>query len=294
MKNELSILIPVYNNVCVGLVQQLVEQTKEFRNLQFEILVADDGSDDAQSIKRNQEIVEYANCKYITLEQNYGRSKVRNFLAQTAKYEWLLFLDCDVKLPNFFLRNYLEDTTESVVYGGVRILGDQFMRESNLKCRYESQESAKHLIDERQANPYKSFRSTGFLASKEVMLRCPFDERFVRYGYEDVLLGKTLAENHIPILHINNPVQIDQFDNNGDYLAKIEDSLHTLHTFRRDLEGYSTLLAKVNALRKFKAVWLVKIWHALFGKVERHNLLGKSPNLTTFKIYKLGYYLCIK
>lgn len=291
MKKELSILLPVYNNVCVGLVQQLLEQTKEFRNLQFEILVADDGSDDAQAIKRNQEIAQWENCKYITLEKNYGRSKVRNFLAKTAQYEWLMFLDSDVKLPNFFLREYLNDTEESVVYGGVRVLGDQFMRESNLKCRYESQEMASHLIEERQANPYKSFRTTGFLASKEVMTKCHFDERFVKYGYEDVLFGKTLCENRIPILHINNPVHIDQFDNNSDYLAKIEESLQTLKAFQHDLEGYSTILAKVNSLKRWHTTWIVKLWHALFKGAERHNLLGKSPNLTVLKLYKLGYFL---
>lgn len=291
MKQELSVLLPVYNNVCVGLVLQLLEQTKEFRNLEFEILVADDGSDDAQSIKRNQEIAEWENCKYIQFERNYGRAKTRNYLADTARYKWLLFLDSDVKLPNFFLREYLQDTEEEVIYGGVRVLGDQFMHENNLKCRYESQEMANHLLEERVANPYKSFRTTGFLASKEVMTKCRFDERFVKYGYEDVLFGKRLCENGIAILHINNPVHIDQFDNNGEYLAKIEESLQTLKAFQHDLEGYSALLAKVSSLKRWHMTWLVKLWHALFKGAERHNLLGKSPNLTIFKMYKLGYFL---
>lgn len=294
MKKELSILLPVYNNVCVGLVQQLLEQTSEFRDIKFEIIVVDDGSDNAELMKRNAEIAKMKNCRYISLERNYGRAKARNYLAMNAQYEWLMFLDSDVKLPNFFLRNYLQDTEEPVVVGGIRILGDQYLRDSNLRCKYEAVESGKHLVDFRQDNPYNSFRSTSFLIRKDIMQKYPFDERITKYGYEDVLFGKTLCQNQIPICHINNPVHIDQFDNNGEYLAKIEQSLHILKQFRKELEGFSSILTTVKKLSDWKILWIVHLWHILFGNIERHNLIGKTPNIVCFKLYKLGYYIRIK
>ena len=125
------------------------------------------------------------------------------------------------------------------------------------------------------------------------MLQHPFDERFTGYGYEDVLFGKRLADSNIPICHINNPVHIDQFDNNPEYLAKIEESLKTLKRFKTELSGYSKILESVKTLKKAHLDWTIKIWHMLFKAIEKHNLTGKSPNLTLFKLYKLGYYVSL-
>ena len=293
MKKEISILLPVYNNVCVSLVQQLLEQTTEFRDLQFEIIVADDGSDNAELIKRNSEIAAMDNCRYLALERNFGRAKVRNFLAQQAKYEWLLFLDSDVKLPAFFLRNYLQEMEGDIVYGGIKFLGSELLRSINLRCRYECMSMADNILDKRNENPYRSFSAANFLIKKEIMLQHPFDERFTGYGYEDVLFGKRLADSNIPICHINNPVHIDQFDNNPEYLAKIEESLKTLKRFKTELSGYSKILESVKTLKKAHLDWTIRIWHMLFKAIEKHNLTGKSPNLTLFKLYKLGYYVCL-
>ena len=293
MKKEISILLPVYNNVCVSLVQQLLEQTTEFRDLQFEIIVADDGSDNAELIKRNSEIATMDNCRYLALERNFGRAKVRNFLAQQAKYEWLLFLDSDVKLPAFFLRNYLQEMEGDIVYGGIKFLGSELLRSINLRCRYECMSMADNILDKRNENPYRSFSAANFLIKKEIMLQHPFDERFTGYGYEDVLFGKRLADSNIPICHINNPVHIDQFDNNPEYLAKIEESLKTLKRFKTELSGYSKILESVKTLKKAHLDWTIRIWHMLFKAIEKHNLTGKSPNLTLFKLYKLGYYVCL-
>jgi hypothetical protein len=46
------------------------------------------------------------------------------------------------------------------------------------------------------------------------MLNIPFDERIRNYGYEDVLLGKRLKENKIDILHIDNPLILDNYESN--------------------------------------------------------------------------------
>jgi hypothetical protein len=51
----LSILIPVYNYNCVALVKALQQQAENC-NIDYEILVGDDGSDNAVTLSQNREI----------------------------------------------------------------------------------------------------------------------------------------------------------------------------------------------------------------------------------------------
>ena len=51
----------------------------------------------------------------------------------------------------------------------------------------------------RQQRPYQHFHTCNFVVSRDVMLTHPFDERFRRYGYEDVLFGKQLKQGKLQI-----------------------------------------------------------------------------------------------
>ncbi len=286
-------MLPVYNNVCFGLVQQIQEQTATIRDLRYEVIVIEDGSTDVEYMKRNSSIIGLRDCRYIVLEENIGRAAVRNLLAQQAKYDWLLFLDSDVLLQPFFLEKYLDDHEEEadVICGGVRVLGDELLLQHNLRFKYEYNAQPHHLFELRQAKPYHNFRTPNFCIKRDVMLSTMFDERFKGYGYEDVLFGKTLHEKNISILHIDNPVILHGFENNREYVEKVEDAMRTLHTFRNELRGYSPIL---DLVEKSKWMWVMKLWHFMFGWLERMNLIGKSPSLTILKFYKLGYYLTLK
>ena len=59
----LSILIPTYNYVCVKLVTDLQQQAERLE-CPYEILVADDASEDAFK-RENRKINGIPNCKYI-------------------------------------------------------------------------------------------------------------------------------------------------------------------------------------------------------------------------------------
>ena len=39
---------------------------------------------------------------------------------------------------------------------------------------------------------------------------------------------------------------------------------------------------------------LIRLWHRLFGHLERRNLCGKRPCLKLFNLYRLGYYVSQK
>ena len=117
----LSILIPTYNDPCIGLVQALRVQADKIANLDYEILVADDASNDEQIKRNNRDIANLPNCRYIERKTNSGRSAIRNFLAEEARYNWLLFLDCELILQENFICNYIESQEKSVVVcGGVK------------------------------------------------------------------------------------------------------------------------------------------------------------------------------
>lgn len=72
MINTLSILIPTYNHVCTELVESLQAQASSLPNLEYEILVADDGSTDEYTIEENRIINQLENCRYIEREKMWA------------------------------------------------------------------------------------------------------------------------------------------------------------------------------------------------------------------------------
>ena len=286
----LSILLPVYNCNCVALVTELQRQCTEC-GTDFEIIVADDCSSVASYIEHNLRIERLDGVRYITRKQNVGRSAIRNFLISQAQGEWLLFIDGDLTLDNpYFIRRYLQ-TKSNVVVGGIRIGGDPDRWKNNLRYRYEKAYEQKNTPQDRQCHATKHFRTTNFLAHKDIMMDHPFDENFVQYGYEDVLFGKSLAMDHIAITHIDNPITLDFFESNSEFLDKTEQSLRTLYTFRNQLKGYSQLLETAEKIKKLHLQKLVNAAYFLVGQRIKKHLQGNNPSIFLFNVYKLMYYI---
>ena len=288
---ELSILIPTYNDDCVSLVTGLKQQA-EHLPLDYEILVADDGSTDAAVKTSNRAINQLPYCRYIERPENVGRAAIRNFLASEARYSRLLFIDGDMILTHpDYLQKYLNlslshsDHNFSIFYGGLTIAP---LQPGNLRSMYENAEAPEHTLERRQQSPYHDFHTANFLIPRELMLQHPFDERFRRYGYEDVLFGKQLQQHAIPIHHIDNPLSFERFESNDAFVRKTEEGLRTLFLFRHELQGYSRLLAIPHYLHA-----PLRLWHRLFKNAERRNLCGHRPSLLLFKLYKAGYFLSL-
>ena len=281
---ELSILIPTFNDPCSTLVRNLQQQAEEL-GITYEILVADDGSTQQNILAENRSINALPHCQLIERKVNAGRASIRNFLAQQARYAWLLFIDSDmVVCRNDYLRKYASCEETSIVDGGV-VIGP--CKRGNLRSLYEKAAESKHTKEEREKSPYHDFHTANFMIRRTLMLDHPFDERFRNYGYEDVLFGKALEQAAIPILHIDNPMSFEIFEENEHFVSKTEEGLRTLYQFRHELKGYSRLLDRVQHLSPTPIRW----WHKLFGSIERRNLTGKHPSLWVFNIYKIGYFL---
>ena len=103
----LSILIPTYDFVCYPLVLSLHGQA-EALGIDYEILVAEDGSKQQDRVVANLKINELPHCRHLRRTENAGRAAIRNILADEAQGEWLLFLDSDAKVEKpDFLAAYL-------------------------------------------------------------------------------------------------------------------------------------------------------------------------------------------
>ena len=292
-EKNLSILIPTYNHVCVELVSQLHHQAVAL-GIDFEIIVADDGSTSKVCIETNRTISTLSNCRFIERKENTGRAAIRNFMAREARYAYILYIDSDMTVvSSSFLQHYLVCLPAMVVDGGVTIFAKSPEQERLLRYRYEKAEEPHHTAHERQKTPYQHLHTANLLIRRDIIIQNPFDERLRHYGYEDVLLGKTLHRNHIAITHIDNPLGFCTFEPNADFIAKTEEGLRTLYEFRDDLRGYSRLLTLVSGIHIPAILWLMRLWHRMFGATERRNLCGSRPYLWVFKLYRLGYYLSL-
>lgn len=277
--------------MCVDKVKRLKSLCDVIPEFEYEIIVADDGSVNKDVIIQNQTINNLEHCTLLIRKVNGGSAATRNFLAENSKYAWLLFLDCDMDIPdNHFIERYIYNGIyDTVVNGGIAIGSNPSEMKGNLRYLYEHYEEPKHTAEQRNKKPYKAFRSTNFMIPREIFLSCKFDERMKRY--EDVYFGKILKQKNIRIKHIDNPVVLNDFEDNYDYMNKIELDLRTLCKFRNELQGYSKMITFTDTLRHKFPTGLIKLWHKIFGKMERNSLTGKHPNLKVFNIYRLGYFI---
>jgi glycosyltransferase involved in cell wall biosynthesis len=287
MKN-LSILIPTYNDVCCQLVNDLQSQAAAL-GIDYEIIVADDGSTDEAVLRQNRTINALPCCRLLERGMNSGRAVIRNVLASEARYPWLLFIDSDMTVCRTdFIERYVS-TVGDVVYGGLVI---RHTTRQNLRARYELSWASEHTLERRRQSPYHDFHTANFMIRRDLMLTHPFDERFSRYGYEDVLLGKTLQMNAIGIEHIDNPLSFEIFESNAAFVSKTEEGLQTLYSFRHELRGYSRMIDFTEQHPVVSV--LIRCWHHIAKKWERRHLCSNAPTLCVFTLYRLGYFLSLK
>ena len=154
MISKLSILIPTYNKVCLGLVESLQAQASLLSDFHYEIIVADDGSTDNSTIEANKAINKLPNCQYIERNINIGRAAIRNFLAQEAKYAWLLYIDSNMSVvSNDYMAKYHSCKEHDVIYGGYKIDRNQPQLKGNLRYIFECAAQQNEDYTLRQNNP---------------------------------------------------------------------------------------------------------------------------------------------
>lgn len=224
----LSILIPVYNQNVVDLVKSLQEQCESL-DIQFQILVFDDKSNDATR-EENKTLSHEFGVNYVELSENIGRARIRNRLGRMAQYKNLLFLDGDSKIiREDFISKYLDEVERSFLTYGGREYQKEKPRDQRLVLHWKYGTKREALpVEKRRLDPYLNFQSNNFLIKAHVFKNIQFDEEVNGYGYEDLLYAQKLKELDVAVSHIDNPVLHDGLESADQFIAKTKNAVKNL------------------------------------------------------------------
>ena len=297
----LSINIPVYNYEVGDLVNQLAAQAEELK-IQYEIRVYDDSSEDQIKL-RNREITENKHVVYLELENNLGRSSIRNKMGFESNFEYLLFIDADsLPVDKNYIRNFIESLNPNRVLCGGTAYSHQKPAEPEKYLRW-FYGTNREAISAKNRNSKKGFiiTSNNFLIEKKVFEKVHFREDINKYGHEDTLLGYDLFRNGIEIFHIENPVEHTGLEDSGIFIDKTKTALKSLHEITgKILPEDNVFIQQVHFLNKYQSITkylptlFLRLFYNLFHRSIEHNLNGPKPSLFLFDMYKLGYFSTLK
>jgi glycosyltransferase involved in cell wall biosynthesis len=292
----LSVLIPTYNYNIYPLVRALNNQAQN-AGIVYEIITLDDGS--ASFNEENSAINSLGNCRYEILEKNIGRSAIRNMLAEKARFENLLFLDADTfPVYDNYIEKYISqiDGTEKVVYGGIRYQAEKPKQNELLRWVYGNAREALST-EYRIQNPYLSFLTLHFLISKSVFRKVRFNENIPNLRHEDTLFSFDLKEQNVPVIHIENPAFHLGLESSEIFLRKSEEAVlnlkYLIDNKLMDPE-YTRISDLYNKLEKYRLRGLIGFIHKGSKPLFLKQLLGNSPSLLRFDLYRLGYFCSLK
>lgn len=290
----ISILIPCFDYNAYPLVSILEKQALMLK-IDFEIICIDDGSFSSKN-DVNQKINLLTNSKFIESKKNIGRINNRLLLAEKSQYEWLIFLDVDT-LPNEdnFLKNYIDQINK-----GMMIIGGCIYKEpenENFSLRYKFGKLREEINSNiRNKNPYKYISSCNFMCHRNVLIDVLSSIKSISYG-NDYIFGSLFKKMGIDVNHIDNPVLIDNIDENQIFIKKTHHALDNL------ISSYNNKIIKKHSISILKAYMIldnlllknifVKITD-LYKNLLKRNLYRKDPNLFLFDLYRLNYLCKIK
>ncbi|MEI7503302.1 MAG: glycosyltransferase, partial [Paludibacter sp.] len=291
--------IPTYNYKISSLVADLHHQALE-ASIDFEIIVMEDGS--KLYVEENKKVNDFEFCRHIVLTENIGRSAIRNKLADNAKYEHLLFMDCDAEVCS---TNYIEKyitfcKEECVVIGGTTYDPNENDLKFSLRLKYGREREAKVLQqsikNKHRVGEKANFATFNFLISKSIFNKVRFDESIRGYGHEDTLFGHQLHELGCEFLHIDNPLIHKGLDDNKIFIKKTEEGTRNLYLLYKTgrypyLKDESKLLNAFFKIDKFRLTRLFAFKFTLINSILRKQLSSPAPSLLVYDLYKI-LFLC--
>lgn len=286
-------LIPVFNWEVSGLVEALVAQQENWPG-PVEIILLDDGSEERFRVL-NRPLAARPGVQYRELPRNVGRAAVRNQLAATARYGWLLLLDNDSHLPDAsFLARYAAGLRLADVLVGGTCYAPAPPADPALflRWRYGHAREARPATV-RQRTPYAQLTINNALIRAAVLRRFPLDERLTGYGHEDTAFGRALATAQVPVRHLDNPVLHTGLEPADAFLAKSEQAVRNLAFAHRTdgLGADSRLLQAALRLRRLGLAGAATTLLARLAPRLRRNLLSARPNLRALDLLKLRWLL---
>lgn len=285
----LSICIPSYNFDLHQLISELITQVDRI-DVPCEIIVIDDASE----LDFRQKVSTLDKIQFFQLDQNIGRSSIRNLFLKYAQYSHLLFLDADSLVINKnFLKEYLSAINQfpsAVICGGRVYPKLKPAKNKTLSWRYGHKRESKTL-ELRSLYPYHSFMTNNFVVPKSVLQVIQFDERIKLYGHEDTLFGLELKLNNIPIKHIDNSILNGDIETNETFIRKTEQGILNLVEILRFKDFDIDFIQSITILKKYQKLvlfsGLLQLFYFCMRRLLINQLKGNNPSLFLFNSYKL-------
>ncbi len=225
----ISIVVPFYQYDPSLLAMRLCAMAADFPD-EIELIFADDGSPNGAGAAQVISAMVNATvpCLVLEFETNLGRAVIRNQLAQLARGQYLLFMDCDMMPdePNFiaiYFQLALAGISD-IVYGGrsTKQIVDPLPELDLHRVFTAERETLSAAV--RSQQPAYHFYSCNFLVRRQVILSVPIDERFTGWGWEDCEWAARASES-FSLLHIDNPATHFGLLTPQKILMKYEESL---------------------------------------------------------------------
>ena len=289
----LSILIPVYNLNVTSLVRVLSAQLEKTGKV-GEIVLLDDGSDPTtwtanESLKNNPAVSLFRN------EKNEGRMLARQKLSGLARYDYLLFLDCDSEIiKEDFLAVYFDLMKENIsLASGGRVYAETAPAECSYMLHWKYGRKRESRQGKTGYRTGTGFMSNNFLIKKEIFKNLDDTLQLPGYGHEDTWWGIQFYQAGIACRSINNPVLHASIEKAELFIEKSEKALANLLLLEKKIDR--KLISKhVRIFRWYRRLksaglsgpylFFEKIFHGYFRK----NLLSCKPLLFFFDCYRLA------
>lgn len=291
-KPSLAILIPVKNEDISILVNALHLQCKK-ADIHYSIYIGDDASD-AKFQHVFTELSSHPKVFVLRNDLPKGRSHNRNNLARNALADFLLFIDADSRINEWYISNYIRlFEQKSVVIGGTLYAKNPPEKSKLLRWIYgrkREQKSAK----ERNIKPYSALTANNMLLPKKVFELVQFDETIRGYGHEDTLFGISLKSKYIPLIHTDNPVEHLGLESNNEFLAKTQEGITTLVHLYKNKKLIDNEVSLIEYYKKLKIVGFFIFCSPFKNRLLRFaenkcQSIGSEKELFWFDLYKLLY-----
>lgn len=276
----LSILIPVYNWDVDAFVKELHKQA-ETLGVSFEIRVYDDCSSHQFPVNYSK----LSGVVYKYLEENIGRSRIRNLLAEDAIYDKLLFLDGDSFPKNYdFLSQYWNTKVDSktILCGGTAY--KDLAEKENPLLRWTYGKSREENVKNK-----KGFASNNFMMNKQTFMNILFNEKIKGYGHEDTLFGIECKKQKLSFQRCIAPLLHLGLESDEVFLRKSEEGVTNLKKLYVEGRVGAEDSKLIEFHEKLKLKIIIHILLTPFVPIIRATVL-KKHNLKAFDLLKWYWF----
>lgn len=209
IKPKISIILPTYNKYSQLLLTLHSLECQTFPKQEFEVIIADDGSQDQTPSIFNDHSFSF-HLKYLRSNYNIGRPKIRNLGIQNASGNIIIFLDAEILVkPDFVLQHY----TTHMKKDNIVVCGSMVLK--GIYTTYNPQLNAGQLAElklniqnyppllKKLAQGLEDRKPVQLLTEKDIydktFMKFSFEKPFVKF-YQELFInyGNELKEFHFP------------------------------------------------------------------------------------------------